>query len=175
MEKKDLQQIIDRCVEWDRESQEALYRYLSDGLFKVCLYYAKDKSTAEDFLHDSFIHLFKNIQKYKGEGSFEGWARRLTVNVILGQLRANKEFASEIGENILEEIDSNEEENKIPLTTVLEEINNLPSKAAMVIKLYAVEGWTHKEIAESLGISEGTSKSQLSYARTVLKRKLSFE
>lgn len=175
MENKELLQIVDRCKEWDREAQEKLYRHLSHGLFKVCLYYANDKSTAEDLLHDSFIHLFKNISKYNKKGSFEGWARRLTVNIILGHLRKNKEFAHALSEEIVEENNVEQSNKKVQLSSVLESINNLPTKAALVIKLYAVEGWTHKEIAASLGISEGTSKSQLSYARKMLKEQFRFE
>lgn len=171
MDKEKLEHIINGCINWERASQESLYRLISANLFKVCLYYSSDHSKAEDYLHDSFIHIFKNIHKYNFKGSFEGWARRITVNVILGQLRTQKEWAQDEFPLLMEDEEEKTDERNLDTRKVIDEINRLPEKAALVIKLYAVEGWSHSEIAEALNISVGTSKSQLNYARKSLKQK----
>ena len=122
-------------------------------------------------LHDAFMHIYKNIGSYQFSGAFEGWLRRVTVNCCLQTLRKRKNF-QQLAE--IPVVDENEEEmdKAIPFVAILEEINRLPAKAGLVLKLYALEGWSHAEIAEELDISVGTSKSQLNYARSVLKQKL---
>jgi RNA polymerase sigma-70 factor (ECF subfamily) len=164
-------EIIDGCVQWDRVSQERLYRLFSKELFKVCRLYASDIQDAEDMLHDAFMHIFKQIGSYNFSGSFEGWMRRVTVNCCLQALRKRKSF-SQIQEIPVVEEHELEMESGIPFSKILEEINKLPAKAGLVLKLYALEGWSHAEIAEELEISVGTSKSQLNYARSVLKQNL---
>lgn len=163
--------IIEGCVKWERSAQESLYRLFSKNLFKVCRLYGSDVHDAEDMLHDAFMHIFKNIGQYNFTGSFEGWMRRVTVNCCLQALRKRKNFSqiAEIPDNLVEEEEINQQ---IPFPKILEEINQLPTKAGLVLKLYALEGWSHAEIAEELQISIGTSKSQLNYARSVLKSKL---
>ncbi|MFY7991200.1 MAG: RNA polymerase sigma factor [Fluviicola sp.] len=164
-------EIIDGCVQWDRVSQERLYRLFSKELFKVCRLYASDIQDAEDMLHDAFMHIFKQIGSYNFSGSFEGWMRRVTVNCCLQALRKRKSFTQVQDIPVVEEHEV-EMEAGIPFSKILEEINKLPAKAGLVLKLYALEGWSHAEIAEELEISVGTSKSQLNYARSVLKQKL---
>lgn len=163
--------IIEGCVKWERSAQESLYRLFSKNLFKVCRLYGSDVQDAEDMLHDAFMHIYKNIGHYNFTGSFEGWLRRVTVNCCLQELRKRKTFTqiAEVPDQLNEET---ELESGIPFAKVLEEINLLPTKAGLVLKLYALEGWSHSEIAEELDISIGTSKSQLNYARNVLKAKL---
>lgn len=163
--------IIEGCVRWERPAQEQLYRAFSKDLFKVCKLYGSDTHDAEDMLHDAFMHIFKNIGSYHFSGSFEGWMRRVTVNCCLQALRKRKSFTQLAEIPYVEETDT-EMEKAIPFAAILEEINRLPAKAGLVLKLYALEGWSHAEIAEELEISVGTSKSQLNYARTVLKQKL---
>lgn len=164
-------EIIDGCVQWDRVSQERLYRLFSKELFKVCRLYASDIQDAEDMLHDAFMHIYKQIGSYNFSGSFEGWMRRVTVNCCLQALRKRKSFTQVQDIPVVEEHEV-EMEAGIPFSKILEEINKLPAKAGLVLKLYALEGWSHAEIAEELEISVGTSKSQLNYARSVLKQKL---
>ncbi|MDR0801532.1 sigma-70 family RNA polymerase sigma factor [Fluviicola sp.] len=163
--------IINGCVNWERPAQERLYRLFSKDLFKVCKLYGSDTQDAEDMLHDAFMHIYKNIGSYNFTGSFEGWLHRVTVNCCLQALRKRKNFTqlAEIPVLDQEELDL---ETGISFAKVLEEINLLPTKAGLVLKLYALEGWSHSEIAEELEISVGTSKSQLNYARSVLKQKL---
>jgi RNA polymerase sigma-70 factor (ECF subfamily) len=167
----DYKQVIEGCVNWERSSQERLYRLFSKDLFKVCKLYATDSQDAEDMLHDAFMHIYKNIGSYNFSGSFEGWMRRVTVNCCLQALRKRKSF-QQIAEIPVVESTEEDMESTIPFAKILEEINHLPTKAGLVLKLYALEGWSHAEIAEELEISIGTSKSQLNYARTVLKQKL---
>jgi RNA polymerase sigma-70 factor (ECF subfamily) len=122
-------------------------------------------------LHDAFMHIYKQIGSYNFSGSFEGWMRRVTVNCCLQALRKRKSFTQVQDIPVVEEHEV-EMEAGIPFSKILEEINKLPAKAGLVLKLYALEGWSHAEIAEELEISVGTSKSQLNYARSVLKQKL---
>ena len=164
-------EIIEGCVQWDRVSQERLYRLFSKELFKVCRLYATDIQDAEDMLHDAFMHIYKQIGSYNFSGSFEGWMRRVTVNCCLQALRKRKSFTQVQDIPVVEEHEV-EMEAGIPFSKILEEINKLPAKAGLVLKLYALEGWSHAEIAEELEISVGTSKSQLNYARSVLKQTL---
>lgn len=168
---EDLRHIIEGCANWDRRAQEQLYRRFSRDLFKVCKLYGADTADAEDMLHDAFMHIYKHIGSYQFSGVFEGWLRRVTVNCCLQALRKRKNF-QQLAE--VASIEESEEENDkaIPFVAILDEINRLPAKAGLVLKLYALEGWSHAEIAEELDISIGTSKSQLNYARSVLKQKL---
>ena len=167
----DIKHIIDGCVNWERRSQEQLYRRFSKDLFKVCKLYGADTQDAEDMLHDAFMHIYKNIGSYHFSGVFEGWLRRVTVNCCLQALRKRKTFQQLAEIPVIDEVED-ENDKPIPFVAILEEINRLPAKAGLVLKLYALEGWSHAEIAEELEITVGTSKSQLNYARSVLKQKL---
>jgi RNA polymerase sigma-70 factor (ECF subfamily) len=168
---EEFKDIVEGCVRWERLAQEKLYRHFSKDLFKVCKMYGTDSTDAEDMLHDAFMHIFKHIGSYTFTGSFEGWMRRVTVNCCLQAIRKRKTFnqLADVPTMIDEVEDVND---ALPFGRVLEEINKLPTKAGLVLKLYALEGWSHAEIAEELDISVGTSKSQLNYARSVLKQKL---
>lgn len=177
MSNEELKGIIDGCISWERESQEQLYRLYSKTLFKTCKLYSKNDDEAADFLHDTFIHVFKKIATFKNQGSFEGWIKRVCVNLCLQELRLQKRITevalnpnlSELG---FEEIyDDSETNSENVFSKVLEEINKLPAKAALVIKLYIFEDWSHAQIAEELQISVGTSKSQLNYARKLIKER----
>lgn len=168
----DYRELIEGCVNWDRMSQERLYRQFSRDLFKVCKLYSTDTADAEDMLHDAFMHIYKSIPSYNFAGAFEGWMRRVTVNCCLQELRKRKSFQQLAEIPVMPVEDEDEDERNVAFPAILEEINRLPAKAGLVLKLYALEGWSHAEIAEELDISVGTSKSQLNYARTVLKQKL---
>lgn len=171
----DWKEIVDGCKNWNRVAQEKLYRAFARDLLKVCRMYSTDSDEAQDFLHDAFIHIFKQIDRYQEQGQLPFWLRRVTVNVCLQKLREQKkmpEYASEKALVNLADDDEEEVQTHVPFQQVLTEINALPAKAALVLKLYAIEGWSHAEIAEELSISVGTSKSQLNYARSILKAKL---
>jgi RNA polymerase sigma-70 factor (ECF subfamily) len=132
--------------------------------------YADDVDTASDILQESFIKVFRNLKKYKFEGSFEGWIRRIVINTALEHFRKKKR------ENeVVEQFDNHPQTafddilDRINADEIIRLVNSLPDKAAMVLKLYAIEGYKHKEIADLMDITEGTSKSQLNRARSMFK------
>jgi RNA polymerase sigma-70 factor (ECF subfamily) len=142
-------------------------------MYVLCCRYIKDKMEAEDVLITAFAKLFERINQYKGEGSFEGWIRRIIVNESLSYLRKNKSMYVETD---LEEarpvalMDTHDA--KFEADDLLTLIGELPTGYRIVFNLYAIDGYSHKEIAEQLGINENTSKSQLSRARTMLQKQL---
>lgn len=166
----EIENTIKACQQGDRKAQEQIYRLYYRKMFGVCLYYSANAIEAQDHLQDGFMHLFKKIGKYGFRGSFEGWMRRLFVNLILEKYRSQKLLYTtgytwreqeEISyEHILEEITA---------TDLLAIIHSLSPQYRLVFNLYAIEGYSHKEIGEKLGISEGTSKSNLSRARSILQ------
>ena len=169
----ELSEIISGCIKEKSKSQEALFNRFSDKMFGVCRYYAKDYSEAEDILHEGFMKVFNNIKKFKGTGSFEGWMRKVFVNTALERYR-KKSFIYAV-EDVYEyanEINTNEIISNISANDILQLIRDLSPKYRMVFNLYAIEGYSHKEISEMLGISEGTSKSNLARARGILQKKV---
>ena len=138
--------------------------------------YNKDRDEAADLLQEGFIKVFDNLHKFKKEGSFEGWIRRIMINTALSSFRKNHHLYAVVNiENIEIEDKSLEDEDvlsQIELNEVLEIIRELPTGYQMVLNLYAIDGYSHKQIAKQLGISENTSKSQLSRARVVLINKV---
>lgn len=176
MGEKEEQELIALCLEDNRQAQEKLYRFFADKMFTVCLYYADDRDEACDFLQEGFLTVFRKLDKYNFEGSFEGWIRRIIVNTALGNIRKKKRYNEVIDEYKLnEDYASNHDVDfeSIPFKKVISLVNDLPAKCSIVIKLFAIEGYTHNEISEIMGISVGTSKSQLNRARSLLKE--SFE
>lgn len=142
-------------------------------MYGVCLYYAKDETEAMDHLQDGFYHLFKNIKKYAFKGSFEGWMRRLFVNLILQKYRSKKLLYPTGFEGQLEKTLSYDPIiSDITAEDLLEIIRELSPQYRLIFNLFAIEGYSHKEISEKLGISEGTSKSNLSRARGILQEKV---
>jgi RNA polymerase sigma factor (sigma-70 family) len=164
--------LITRCLNNERKAQEELYHVYADKMFAVCITYAEDRDEAADFLQNGFMTVYSKLHLFSFNGSFEGWIRRIMVNSALSTLRKKKRF-SDMLENIEYEQELPEYESElelIPSAQVIAKVNELPTKSAMVLKLYAIEGLTHKEIAEIMDISVGTSKSQLNRARTLLKK-----
>jgi RNA polymerase sigma-70 factor (ECF subfamily) len=144
----------------------------------ICLRYASNKVEAEDVLQDAFVKAFKNLSAYSGQGPLGAWLRKIAVNTALEQYRKNKSLKNfgrmiDITETKLE-IDDNAIE-QLELEDLLAKIQNLPSGFRTVFNLYAVEGYTHKEIGELLGVSDGTSKSQYSRARVILRNMIQQE
>ncbi len=172
---RNLEDIIKRCQKNNAKAQKLLYTSFSPWLFGVCLQYCKDRTEAEDHLQEAFIKIFTNIKKYRFEGSFEGWMRRIVVNTIIESFRKKNpvyfvDSIEHIGKDTPEEEEHIEVINTKELLTLIEE---LPPKYKLVFNLYALEGLSHQEISDILGISTGTSKSNLSRARKILKEKLS--
>src|SRR5215831_869339 len=166
------QLIIKGCIAGDRASQQKLYDLYARKMMGVCLWYARNKEEGEEILQDGFMRVFTYIGKFKGEGSFEGWIRRIMVNAALtkyknkSHLRPVVEYNPE--EHLIEEavspIDLLEAKELVKL------VQELTPGYRMVFNLYVLEGMKHREIAELLGISEGTSKSNLADARMILQK-----
>ncbi len=154
-------------------AQSQLYQIYSDKLFAVCLKYCRNYEDAEDTLQDSFITIFKKINQYKNKGSFEGWLKRITINTALQKYRDTA--AIQVVDKILENKKTEEINFKyltIDVNILLGFIQKLPDRYRMIFNLYVLDNYSHKEISKLLGISEGTSKSNLSRARKILKEQI---
>lgn len=166
-----LEELIIKCKERDVKAQEVLYRNYSGVLFSICLKYSRNQAEAEDNLQDAFLTIFKRIGQFKGTGSFEGWIKRIAVNTCLQKYRKQKVFdLSNEGQIPEEETEVTDE--GVPLDYLLKIIQELPDRYRLVFNLYVMDDYSHKEIAEMLGISDGTSKSNLARARRILKSKI---
>jgi RNA polymerase sigma-70 factor (ECF subfamily) len=166
-----LEEIIKGCKAGKVKDQERLYNLYAEQLFGVCLYYSKDYTEAEDLLHDGFMKIFHFIDTYRYQGSFEGWMRRIMINVSLEKFRKERHLhsLSEL-EDQVEDVMQENIISSITAKDLVKMIQDLSPKYRMVFNLYAIEGYSHKEISQMLGISEGTSKSNLARARAVLQR-----
>ena len=167
-------QLIESCKRGDRSSQKVLYDRLASRMFPVCLRYAGERAVAQDILQDGFITLFTKLDDYKGDGSFEGWARRIFVTTALMYLR--KKDALKVSDD-LEAAKGMKAETVTQMQSLgykelMELIMTLPPGFRTVFNLYALEGYSHKEIGDMLGISETTSRTQLSRARIWLQNKI---
>ena len=123
-------------------------------------------------MQDAFITIFNRIEQYEGKGSFEGWMKRITVNTVLQKYRKKKLYDIPNEQQIEEEVDVEVEQLELPLDYLLKIIQELPERYRLVFNLYVLDGYSHKEIAEMLEISDGTSKSNLARARMILKKKI---
>ncbi len=165
--------MIEGCKKKNRQAQEQLFRHYSGKMYALCCRYIKDKMEAEDVLITSFTKLFERIDQYKGDGSFEGWIRRIIVNESLTYLRKNRSMYAELDiEEAYPIILMDNLDTKFEAEDLLALIKELPTGYKIVFNLFAIDGYSHKEIAEQLGITENTSKSQLSRARVILQRLL---
>lgn len=163
--------IIENCLTGDRNSQRELYTFYAPKMYNICLRYAGNQSDAEDILQDSFVKLFNNLHKFRGEGSFDGWMRRIFVNTAIESIRRHKLGREAICENIENSVmDTNYGTmDKILHKDILRTADLLSDGYKTVFNMYAVEGYSHKEIADTLGISESTSKSQFCRAKAILR------
>ncbi|OIQ36199.1 MAG: hypothetical protein BM555_03170 [Crocinitomix sp. MedPE-SWsnd] len=168
--------LIQKCIEDDRTYQEALYRKYAKKMFHVCKTYSQDNDEAMDFLQEGFIEVFRKLENFRFEGSLEGWVRRIIIFKTIDALRKKSRYEEVISqldtESHTEAVEFEFEEELSSSNKIREVVNNLPGKAGLILKLYVIEGLTHKEIAEYLEISVGTSKSQLNRARTLIKSSL---
>jgi RNA polymerase sigma-70 factor (ECF subfamily) len=166
-----LDDIVAKCKNGDKAAREQLYRIFSPKMFAICIRYSRTREEAEDNLQDGFIKVLESIRQYSGKGSFEGWMKRIFVNTALEKYRKNTSV------QLLEDVPDQEEETleegtKISEEVLLEFVSQLPEKYRMVFNLYVMEEKSHKEIAALVGISEGTSKSNLARAKEILRRKI---
>lgn len=167
------EELIKGCLNLDPNAQKQLYEKYSAKMFGVCLRYVKDYSEAEDVLVTAFMKVFDRLAQYKGQGSLEGWIRRVTINEALTFLRKNRYMYLEVE---IEKVDREPEfqklENELEVEDLLNMVKRLPEGYRTVFNLYAIEGYTHREIAKKLEINVNTSKSQLSRARKLLQKYL---
>ncbi len=165
--------LIKGSIEGDSKMQEALYNKYASKMYAVCLRYAGNNDDAQDLLQEGFIKVFRNLEKYRHEGSFEGWLRRIFVNTSIEQYRRKVHLNS-----ISEQEERGIEDASVSVLDQLAErdivqlVQELSPGYRAVFNLYVIEGYSHKEIGELLSISEGTSKSQLARAKAILQKKV---
>ena len=168
-----LEETIRKCSSGDRKAQTALYNHFSSKMYGVCLRYSKDTTEAEDNLQDGFIRVFTKINQFGFKGSFEGWMRRIMVNTSLEKFRKSNHLYPVEDMMVFESIQNVEETlSAITADDLMKIIQQLPPRYRMVFNLYAIEGYSHQEIAKLMKITEGTSKSNLSRARVILQKKV---
>lgn len=164
------EQIINDCKKNNSKAQEQIYNFYSPKLFSLCLKYSRNYAEAQDNLQDGFLLIFDKIKSYNFKGSFEGWIKRVMINNVLQQYRT-KSFLSIVNEDVEEEVEVEYDET-VSVEFLTKIIQDLSDRYRLVFNLYVFENYSHQEIADSLGISVGTSKSNLSRARMILKDKI---
>ena len=165
-----LDQLITDCKNNHPKAQEQLYQLLSKKLFGVCLKYSNNYADAEDNLHDGFMIIFRKINQFSGTGSFEGWSKRIMINNALQKFKGIR-YMEVINDSIPEEEIEIDDES-VPIDYLMKIIQDLPDQYRLVFSLYVLDGYSHKEISEMLHITTGTTKSNLSRARYILKEKI---
>lgn len=171
--KENIELYIKKCVENDRESQLKIYQLFSPVLYGLCLKYMRNEDDAKDVFQEAFVIAFQKMEQYKFEGSFEGWIKRIFINKLLETLKKKKKdvlFLDVFDTDVIEEDEL--ELAPIDQEKLLEYIQELPDQYRMVFNLFVFEKMKHKEISKLLQISEGTSKSNLNRAKSILKKKI---
>jgi RNA polymerase sigma-70 factor (ECF subfamily) len=171
----DIKNIIKGCLAGNRRDQELMYRRHAARLYAVSLQYSGNDDEARDILQEGFIKIFENLIYYKHEGSFEGWMRRIVVNTALEKFRNRHNLYRVDDIDLIPEPEANPDNSDysgLEAVDLLDIIRGLPPKYRMVFNLFAIEGYSHKEISQMINISEGTSKSNLSRARIILQKKV---
>jgi len=166
-----LEQLIRKCSNNDTKAQSELYTLFSSKLFSICLKYSRNYAEAEDNLQDAFVTIFNKISQFNNKGSFEGWLKRITINTAL-QCYRNKGVFDIIKEDSIEDVILDVDDDDVTIDFLLKIIQELPDRYRLVFNLYVLDGYSHKEIANMLNITTGTSKSNLARARQILKDKI---
>lgn len=166
-----LEQLIINCKKNDAQAQSQIYKLFSGKLFSLCLKYSKNYTDAQDNLQDAFVTIFKKIDQFSHKGSLEGWMKRITINTALQRYRTVGVFDI-VNEDQIEDVAIEINEDELSLDFLLGIIQELPDRYRLVFNLYVLDDYSHKEIAEMLDISTGTSKSNLARARMILKDKI---
>lgn len=166
--------LVKKCIEGDNRAQKKLFDLFAPKLFGICLRYMKDHDLAQDTLQDGFVKIFTKLSDYNGKGSFEGWMRRIVVNTCLDQLRKDQKLKMNTSIDDVSFLvkDNHWIEEELTAKDLLKLVESLPDGYRVVFNMFAIEGYSHKEIAEQLDISENTSKSQFSRAKSHLRKKL---
>jgi RNA polymerase sigma-70 factor (ECF subfamily) len=167
-----LNQLIQKCKHNDTKAQSELYKLYSSKLFAICLKYSRNRAEAEDNLQDAFLTIFKKINQFNHKGSFEGWLKRVALNTTLQRYRRDKGVFDIVDEDHIEDVTIEVDNDIVDIDFLLNCIQELPDRYRLVFNLYVLDGYSHKEIAQMLEISAGTSKSNLARARMILKDKV---
>ena len=168
-----IDELLNGCRAGNRQMQEALYKQTAAKMLVICMRYTKDKMEAEDVLQLAYVKVFEKIKEYRGEGAFEGWIRRVMVNTAIESYRKNLKNINLVQiEEAYEQHSTDFDFSRLGLQDLMRIIQKLSDGYRIVFNMYAIEGYTHKEIAATLGISEGASKSQLSRARAILREEI---
>lgn len=171
-----LKDIVKGCLENDRQMQSTLYKMFAPKMYGLCLRYTVNSHDAQDILQEGFVKVFENLDKFRWKGSFEGWMKRIFVNLALDKYRSKMSLLSledasetiEMSDGELNALDSISEKE------ILNLIRQLPDQYRMVFNLYVIEGYSHKELSDMLNIAESTSRSNLARAKIILKETLQF-
>lgn len=166
-----IEQLIDDCKKGNIKSQEQIYKLLAPKLFAICVKYSRNYEEAQDNLQEGFLLIFNKISTYQKKGSFEGWAKRVVINYILQQYR-NQNVFEIVSENYPDEVELDVDDDQVTIEFLTRIIQELPDRYRLVFNLYVLDGYSHKEIAEMLHITTGTSKSNLARAKAILKDKI---
>lgn len=170
---EDFKPVISECIAGNQKAQAKLYHHFAPKMFGVCLRYAKDSTEAEDNLQDGFIKVFSNLKNFRHDGSFEGWIRRIMINVSLEKIRKQHLLYPVEDVAIYDSVNfSDDVIAKISADDLMKIIQELPPRYRLVFNLYVIEGLSHQEIAREMSITQGTSKSNLARAREILKKKV---
>jgi RNA polymerase sigma-70 factor (ECF subfamily) len=166
-----LKKLINKCKQKDTKAQSEIYQLYAGKLFALSLKYSRNYQEAQDNLQNGFITIFNKIEQYNFKGSFEGWLKRIVINTALQTYR-EKDVLNLITEEVTDEVEIEVDEEQVSLEFLLKLIQELPNRYRLVFNLYVLDEYSHREIANMMGISEGTSKSNLSRARVILRDKI---
>ena len=169
-----IDELLTECRQGNRKAQEGLYKLLASKMLGVCMRYATDKMEAEDMMQNGFIKVFNKLNDFRGEGSFEGWVRRIMVHASIEYYRKHHKMMQVVDIDTAHDVQGVDPlvASNLGVKDLLALIQQLPPGYRMVFNLYAIEGYSHKEVGEMMTITEGASKSQLSRARTILKEQI---
>jgi RNA polymerase sigma-70 factor (ECF subfamily) len=168
-------ELVAECLRNNSEAQKVFYKRFAPRAYGICLRFSHGNNQADDILQEGFIKVFGNLSKFRFEGSLEGWIKRIVVNVAIDYIKKNVKHFQELNDNIDESADIFENEiiSKLSAEDLMQMVQELPDSKRLIFNLYAYEGYAHKEIAEMLGISVMTSKSQYCKAKKILQERLS--
>ena len=166
--------MVTECVQGNPRAQRALFERFAPKMMAVCLRYSKDREQAEDVLQDGFVKVFMKLSDFKSEGSLEGWIRRVMVNTALDQLRKNGKLLGDIStDDVAYKLEHNDPiEENLMAEDLMKLVLAMPEGYKVVFNMFAIEGYSHAEIAATLGITESTSKSQYSRAKAYLRERI---
>ncbi len=166
----DTEQLLKDCLKGKPAAQRQLYEHFAQPMLGICYRYTKSRANAEDVLQEGFVRVFNNLKQYKGQGELGGWIRQIMIRTALNYLKKNSRYASELvfGDEHLHPITSADPDVRLEAKELAEMIRQLPTGYQTIFNLHAVEGYSHVEIGEMLGIHEGTSRSQYARARSLL-------